>query len=316
MPQLNQPYQTKSAVLFILFNRPDSTKRVFEQIKLAKPTRLYIAADGPRLQFAEDVDLCKQTRETVNTIDWDCEVKTLFNDGNAGCKNAVSAAITWFFSHEEEGIILEDDCLPANSFFRFCDTLLEKYRYDTRIRHITGCNLQFGKQWGDSSYYFSNRTHVWGWASWRRVWRDYDLTLGRYNGDEVKEIMQNIYPDELVAECWANIFKEVKAGKINSWAYPLDFANFFNNGLVIIPNENLISNIGFSTLATHTIEEQSVYASIPLMEIGEITHPIFIVPQKRADLSIINRDFNIAERRRKQNAWHRKTKRWVKAMFK
>ena len=316
MPQLNQPYQTKSAVLFILFNRPDSTKRVFEQIKLAKPERLYIAADGPRENFPDDVRLCIQAREILNETDWGCEVKTLLREENLGCKYGVSAAINWFFEQEEEGIILEDDCLPANSFFKFCDTLLDKYRHDTRIRHITGCNLQLGKKWGDTSYYFSNRTHVWGWASWRRVWDDYDITLGKYNGDEVKGMMQNIYPDELVAERWANIFKQVKAGKINSWAYPLDFANFFNNGLVIIPNENLISNIGFSTGATHTIEQESVYANIPLMEIGEITHPVFMIPQKQADLCIINRDFNIAEQRRKQNAWHRKTKGWVKVMFK
>ena len=164
-------YQTKSAVLFVVFNRPDTTKRVFEAIRLAKPKRLYITTDGPRPNMPDDVQLCKQTREIVSVVDWDCEVKTLFREENAGCKNGVSAAINWFFDHEEEGIILEDDCLPANSFFKFCDTLLEKYRYDTRVRHITGCNLQFGKKWGDASYYFSNLTNGWGWASWRRAWR-------------------------------------------------------------------------------------------------------------------------------------------------
>jgi hypothetical protein len=127
------PYQTKSAVLFLIFNRPDTTLKVFEQIRIAKPSRLYVAADAPRQGISSDVQLCKQTRAIVKNIDWECEVKTLFNKKNAGCRDGVSAAITWFFDNEEEGIILEDDCLPANSFFEFCDTLLEKYRSDTRI---------------------------------------------------------------------------------------------------------------------------------------------------------------------------------------
>jgi len=309
-------YQTKSAVLFVVFNRPETTGRVFEQIRIAKPKRLYIAADGPRPGSPGDGLLCRQTREIFSAIDWDCELKTLFREENAGCKYGVSAAINWFFSNEEEGIILEDDCLPANCFFKFCDILLKKYRYDARIRHITGCNLQFGKKWGDGSYYFSNRVHVWGWASWRRVWDDYDLSMDRYDIAEVKKQFKNIYDDDLVVETWAGIFNGVKTGKINSWAYSLDFANFFNNGLVIIPNENLISNIGFSNNATNTLNENSLYANIPLTEIDEIIHPRFILPQKDADLSIINRDFNIAGRRRKQNRVHKKIQRWFKSKFK
>ncbi len=317
MPQLYKtPYQTKSAVLFLIFNRPDTTHRVFEQIRAAKPKRLYIAADAPRPNKPEDELLCERAREIVSLIDWDCELKTLFRNKNAGCRDAVSAAVTWFFDQEEEGIILEDDCLPANSFFKFCDMLLDKYREDTRIRHITGCNLQQGKKWGDSSYYFSNRTHVWGWAGWRRVWKEYDKSLIKYDSVEIKEKLRNIYEDPLVVESWATIFNEVKAGKINSWAYPLDFINFFNNGLVIIPNENLISNIGFKEGATNTVTEDSVYANIPLAEMDEITHPLFVVPEKQADLFIINNDFDIETKRRKQKSVRKKVKRWAKSMFK
>ncbi|WP_295800465.1 nucleotide-diphospho-sugar transferase [Mucilaginibacter sp.] len=309
------PYQTKSAVLFVIFNRPDTTARVFEQIRAAKPARLYIAADAPRPNNATDKLLCKQTRAIVDRIDWDCELKTLFNETNRGCRQGVSAAVTWFFDNEEDGIILEDDCLPSNSFFKFCDNLLEKYRDDTRIRHITGCNLQLGKKWGEYSYYFSNRVHIWGWASWRRVWNDYDLHLSKYHEPEIRERLQNIYQDPLVVESWLNIFKDVKAGKVNSWAYPLDFINFFNNGLVIIPNENLISNIGFGGDATNTLSTESVYANLPVAEIDEITDPVFILPEKRADLTIINRDFKIEEQRRKQNALKRRVKRWFVSSF-
>lgn len=311
----NTPYKTKSAVLFVIFNRPDTTERVFEQIRAAQPKRLYIAADAPRPNFPEDKALCKQAKDIVKHIDWECDVKTLYKKQNVGLKEGVSSAVTWFFKHEEEGIILEDDCLPANSFFKFCDTLLEKYRDDTRIRHITGCNFQQGKKWGNSSYYFSNRTHVWGWASWKRVWKDYDLNLNKYNKNEVRQQLLNIYNEPLIAENWANIFNQVKAGKINSWAYPLDFINFFNNGLVIIPNENLITNIGFGSNATNITYNKSVFDHIPVTEIDEITHPIFILPEKKADLFIMNYNFQIDEKKRRQNILKGEFKKLMKLMM-
>jgi hypothetical protein len=314
MPSANNSthlYQTESAVLFVIFKRPETTKLVLEQIRIARPKKLYIAADGPRPGLNDEKLLCEQTREVVSKIDWECTVKTKFNETNEGCKQGVSAAINWFFNNEPEGIILEDDCLPANSFFKFCDTLLAKYRYDTRVRHITGCNLQFGKKWGDGSYYFSNRTHVWGWASWKRAWDDYDINLSNYDSIQITPVFTNIYHDDLVAEAWANIFQQVKAGTVNSWAYPLDFVNFFNNGLVIIPNQNLISNIGFDSKATNTLDKGSVYANIPLEEMNEICHPVFIVPQKQADLYIINQDFDIDKKRRKRNSVKQTIKRFI-----
>ncbi|SDR95166.1 hypothetical protein SAMN05216490_0262 [Mucilaginibacter mallensis] len=304
-------YKTKSAVLFVIFNRPDTTLKVFEQIKLAQPPRLYIAADAPRADVPEDKLLCEQARAIIDMIDWACDVKTLFNKQNAGCKKGVSSAVTWFFNNEEEGIILEDDCLPANSFFKFCDTLLDKYRDDYRIRHITGCNLQHGKKWGNNSYYFSNMTFVWGWASWKRVWDDYKK-LDNYNYEEVKEQLGNIFGEPLLVDSWLNIFEEVKAGKLNSWGYQLDFVNFFNNGLTIVPNDNLISNIGFGPAATHTLQANSLNANVPVTEITEITHPVFVLPEKQADMCILNRDFNIEERKRRQNLLRRKVKRWFK----
>jgi len=309
------PYQAKSAVLFLIFNRPDTTFEVFEQIRTAKPPRLYIAADGPRENNENDALLCEQAREVVAKVDWDCELKTLFKDENQGCRDSVSDAVTWFFDHEEEGIILEDDCLPANSFFLFCDTLLEKYRDDTRIRHITGCNFQKGNKHGDASYYFSNRIHVWGWASWRRVWKDYDKSLEKYSSEQISDTMANIYKDPLVVETWTNIFEDVKAGAINSWAYPLDFVNFFNNGLVIIPNQNLIKNIGYGPDATHTQIVDEFHERNPLQEIDEITHPVFIVPNKQADLFIIDRDFGLEERRLKERALKTRMKRWLRTVF-
>ncbi len=308
----HQHYQTKSAVLFIIFNRPDTTAKVFAQIKTARPARLYIAADGPRDSYPQESELCEQTRKIAQQIDWDCEVKTLFREKNMGCKQAVSSAINWFFDNEEEGIILEDDCLPSHSFFRFCDELLDKYRLDTRIRHISGCNLQRGHIWGNSSYYFSNMTHVWGWASWKRVWKDYDVTLSQYKENEVKEKLADIFDDPLIVESWHHIFKEVKAGKIDTWDYQLGLINFFNNSLSVIPNYNLVSNIGFGENATHSTDTASLFANIPLAEINDITHPLYILPEKRADIFTLNYFFNVEQRRGRQNPVTKKIKRWLK----
>lgn len=293
----NELYHTKSAVLFLIFNRPDVTSKVFEAIRTAKPARLYIAADGPRAERSNEAALCAETRRIATEIDWDCQLQTLFRNENLGCKNAVSSAIDWFFSKEEEGIILEDDCLPANDFFLFCDTLLEKYRTDTRVRHISGCNLQFGNIRGNASYYFANMTHVWGWASWRRAWKDYDKDLKRFQEEDVEKQLKKIFEDRIIVETWTEIFSMVKADKIDTWDYQLGFTNFFNNGLTAIPNANLITNIGFRDDATHTFSADNPNANIPLGSLSEITHPVYFLPEKDADFYTLNIDFNVEQRR-------------------
>ncbi|WP_207424486.1 FkbM family methyltransferase [Desertivirga brevis] len=302
----------KSPVLFLIFNRPEQTKLVFDRIREAKPTKLYIAADGPRPERNE-LDSCKATRDIVKHIDWQCEVKTLFREENLGCKEAVSSAIDWFFQNEEEGIILEDDCLPSNDFFRFCDTLLEKYRFDSRIRHISGCNLQHGRFRGDHTYYFSNMTHVWGWASWRRVWKDYDKNLSNYEDHEVFSRFIAIFREPLIAESWTNIFKMVKAGEIDTWDYQLTLINFFNHSLSIIPNYNLITNIGFGENATHTFTTDDPNARIPLSSLPEqILDPRYFLPQIEADYYTLNLDFDLEARKERILKEAAKRKGWIK----
>lgn len=317
---INRSYKTKSPLLFIVFNRPDTTIRIFEKIKEAKPARLYIAADGPRENRSKEQSLCTQVRQITEQVDWDCTVKTLFRETNLGCKNAVSSAIDWFFQNEEEGIILEDDCLPANDFFFFCDELLIKYRHDTRVRHICGCNLQQGNIRGSASYYFANMTHVWGWASWKRVWKDYDKDLSLYGEDEVSKQMSKIFEEPLIVETWTDIFKSMKLNKIDTWDYQLAFINFFNNGLTAIPNTNLISNIGFREDATHTSSPLDYNANIPLGALKELTHPKYFLPEKEADYFTLYNDFEIYNRKTEIEAKIKKNKRlkyrlkrWIKS---
>jgi hypothetical protein len=168
-------------ILFLIFNRPDTTQKVFNEIRKIKPRQLFVAADGPREDHPEDKEKCEQTRKIIDQVDWDCEVKTLFRDKNLGCKHAVSGAINWFFKNVEQGIILEDDCLPDQSFFGFCQELLNKYKNNKQIFNISGNNFQDGMWRGDGSYYFSKYFHCWGWATWADRWQNYfDIKMKNY----------------------------------------------------------------------------------------------------------------------------------------
>jgi hypothetical protein len=305
-------YQTKSPVLFLIFNRPDTTLQVFEQIRLAKPSKLYVAADGFRSEKIEEEALCKETRSILNQIDWDCDVKTLFRDKNLGCKYAVSSAIDWFFENEEQGIILEDDCLPHNDFFQFCDKLLEKYQNDHRIMHIGGTNFHSNVQWGAATYYFSNLVNVWGWASWRRAWQKYNVELQDYTAIDSFENFNKIFGHKLIANCWATIFQRLIDKKINTWDYQWTITVMLNNGLSIMPNLNLIQNIGFGENATHTKNSKEInsVSNLKTFPISKWSHPIVILPEKKADLITMYREFRIKKLKRKN--LFRKIKFWKK----
>ncbi|WDF55168.1 nucleotide-diphospho-sugar transferase [Mucilaginibacter sp. KACC 22063] len=305
-------YQTQSAVLFMVFNRPVLTRQVFEAISKVKPQRLYIAADGPRPAVENEASVCEQVKVIATNVNWNCEVKTLFRNENLGCRDAVSSAIDWFFENEEEGIILEDDCLPGEDFFRFCDTMLYYYRNDTRIRHVGGSNLQQGKQWGNGSYYFSNLTHVWGWASWRRVWQSYDKKLSWYTEADLRNVLVNIFSEPVIINAWLQIFNELKEGKIDTWDYQLTLINFLNNSLSVLPNVNLISNVGFGKDATHTVQTQHPYANQAIGVLGEIVHPHYVVPQKQADYATLAFDFEVERIKKKQSRLDRRIRRWLK----
>lgn len=274
---------TDVPVLFLVFNRPDLVERTFQAIRSAKPGRLFVASDGPRPGRIEDRKNCEQSRAIVEKIDWDCEVKTLFRETNLGCRVAVSTAIAWFFSQVEEGIILEDDCLPNNSFFRFCSQLLERYREDERVMCITGNNFQNGHRRGSADYYFSIYNHIWGWATWRRAWDLYDP-----NASSFKELDRDFlfegFLRENVAEYWRNLFRSIDKPGFNTWDYQWTFACWANSGLTITPNVNLVSNIGFDERATHTKDTNSSSSCLPCHAIDfPLKHPKHIVRDVVAD---------------------------------
>ncbi|MCG3164359.1 MAG: hypothetical protein POELPBGB_00113 [Bacteroidia bacterium] len=243
---------------------------------------LFIAADGSRDEKKGEAEKCKEVRKVAQLVDWPCEVKTLFRDKNLGCKIAVSSAINWFFENVEEGIILEDDCLPNQSFFKFCEELLERYRENEKIVCINGSNFQFGNKRGNASYYFSIYSNIWGWASWRRVWKNYDVNMNKLDDFKRSGKINKFMKHNKEREYWIKKFDAVKSGEINTWDYQLFFAFLIMDGVSVSPNSNMISNIGFGDQATHTNEESKI-SNIPLQKISKIKHPQKIRINYQAD---------------------------------
>jgi len=274
-------FNKETAILLIIFNRAGTTQQVFKQIRSVKPKRLYVAADGPRNKhnYVE----CEKARSVLSYIDWDCQLFKLYQKENLGCDTHCYNAISWFFEQESEGIVLEDDCVPSISFFAFCSTLLEKYRNDERIGHITGGNYQFGIKRGEGSYYFSNLTYVGGWAGWRRVWKNIQLNNNNYDVFNKLDYLHYLPSHAPFYSHWSKYFHLANHRTDMCWDFRYAYNNLINNRLSINPNSNLITNIGCYNKATHYIENYP-FADIKNEEIENIIHPDFVLPDIEADM--------------------------------
>lgn len=268
-------------VLFIIFRRPETTLRVFEAIRAAQPTRLFVAADGPRNGKEGEAELCQQTRAIIRGVDWPCEVVTRFQEENQGIKKGVAGAISWFFTQVDEGIILEDDCLPHPDFFPYCTALLERYRNDPRIFHIGGVNFQPKVRTQPGSYYFSRYNHVWGWATWRRAWEKYrpefeGLEAFVHDADE-----RQFWDSPLERRYWIRTFTATRTGRVVTWDYQWKYTLWVEGGLGITPESNLVVNVGFGDGATNTSDRQGNHKERALEPLA------VLVPNDTVDRHII-----------------------------
>ncbi len=271
-----EEFRLTTPVTFIIFNRPDTTQKVFDAIRLAKPEKLLLIADGPRDGRPGEREKCEQTRKIVENIDWECEVLRNYSDINMGCKKRVSSGLNWVFENVEESIILEDDCLPDPSFFRYCQELLEKYRDDERVMVISGDNMLFEKNMQEHSYYFTKYVHIWGWATWRRAWKLYDVNIELWPKANEKGLLLGIV-DKLELYQWKNNLNSVYAENFDTWDYQWVFSIWMQSGLSIAPGKNLISNIGFNQDATHT-HGASIYSNMQTEPLTfPLKHPPYII---------------------------------------
>jgi hypothetical protein len=269
----------KTPVAFLIFKRPDTTEKVFEVIRQAKPPKLLVVADSPRTDRPGEAEKCAAARAIIERVDWECEVLKNYSDINLGCKHRVSSGLDWVFEQVDEAIILEDDCLPHPTFFRFCEELLDYYRDDKRIMGIYGYNFCRGvHRRNEHSYYFSRLTPIWGWATWRRAWKYYDVTMKLWPMVKEDNWLRDVLRNERVTKIWTNTFQEVYEGKIDTWDYQWLFACWMQSGLSVISSANLISNCGFNAEATHTTDPDSIQANAPLEAMNfPLQHPSFII---------------------------------------
>lgn len=272
----------ETPVLFCVFNRPDLTRRVFDAIAQQRPRKLLLACDGPRQTKSQDELLVAETRAVLERIDWPCDVETFFRQKNQGCRTQMADAITWGFSRHERLIILEDDCLPGPSFFTFCEKLLDHYATDERVMMISGDNFQPVRR-SERSYYFSNYAHIWGWASWRRAWTNYDLEMTSWPVFRDQELLREFACCDNEYHYWTDVFDRQHAGSIETWDYSWAFACWKHRGYTILPETNLVSNIGFRSDGTHTTDAEHHLANQPVGTVDFITHPSVVARDAIAD---------------------------------
>lgn len=292
--KLNKP------VAFIVFNRPDTTRRVFEHIRAARPPRLLIIADGPRASRPGEAQRCADTRAVAQQVDWPCEVETDFSEANLGCRRRVASGIDWVFSRVTEAIILEDDCLPHPSFFRYCAELLDRYRDDPRVGMIAGTRLHAAGATGEASYFFSKYASIWGWATWRRAWARYDHSAANW-----PELRRSGAFEALTStrerRYWEQAFEGVHRRAIDTWDYQWTLTCWCESMLSVVPRDNLISNIGFGPDATHTTSVGR-YANLPTTAMAfPIVHPPLILASRAADAAFAAAAFG--------ESWRAKLKR-------
>lgn len=300
----------KLPVLFLIFNRPEPTRRSFERIRMAKPPKLFVAADGPRKHIRGEVELCEATRKIVDSVDWDCKLEVLFRSENLGCGIAVSSAISWFFDHVEEGIILEDDCMAHPAFFRYCHKLINDYRDQDEIMMISGVNLLPLEHQDKSKYHMSRFPLVWGWATWKRAWLKFDGQMCKL-GNLIRDGSWKDFDDDLdVSYYWMRCF--CRCSQINTWDYQWVFSILINRGIVINAGVNLIENIGIGEDSTHTSE--GVARPLTTIEIGDfekLTEPVGSEVDMEFDRLIgeIVMDIHFTSRRNSFLRWRKRLRR-------
>lgn len=279
--------KTTPPVIFIIFNRTDTTRQVFEMIRSASPKKLLVIADGPRADRPGEAEQCAATRAIIDDVDWDCEVHRNFAETNMTIRVRISSGLAWAFDLVDRAIILEHDCLPSQSFFDYCADLLDRYENDERVMMISGQNHLFGRAHTAESYYFSRYPHVmWGWATWRRAWANYDLNMTHWPEFRDRKLFDQYFRKMRERYYWESVFQyTVYNGRLDTWDYQWFYSMWANSGLCATPARNLVRNIGLDAQATHThTKYDSIYSSMSAAELDlPLSHPTTVIANSDKD---------------------------------
>ena len=267
----NELRMNKIPILILAFNRADHVVRMMESIKSYRPNKLYLECDGPREHKEGEKNAVLETRQAMlNAIDWPCEVKTLFRKKNFGCANAVYDAISWFFKNEEYGIIVEDDIVLSQDFFKLCEELLPRYANEDRIMEISARNQSYRTDI-NNTYVYAQCYHCWGWASWRRAWKHMDMTMTAANNISIAFLIKRLgfFRGCMMFYYFKSAHKHITT--FNSWATRWYLSILYKDGLVIVPGVNLALNIGMDGGAHYEKNNEDPYADLKL---GNLEWPI------------------------------------------
>jgi hypothetical protein len=271
-------------VVLLIYKRPETTRKVLEVLSKVNPGKLFIIADGASKDSIDEINQVKRTRDLIEKIDWQCDLYKNYSEEHLGLRRRVVSGLNWVFDREENAIILEDDCVPDISFFQFCKELLNHYSDDERIMVISGDNYQKGRRRTPYSFYFSRYNHCWGWATWKRAWEYYDDEISLWPQIRDEGWLRDIFgKNNNVEKYWTRIFNSVYDNEIESWAYRWTYSCWMQSGLTILPNVNLVTNIGFGDQATHTRYKTSK-ADQPRFSIQfPLNYPPYIIRDVKAD---------------------------------
>ncbi len=277
----------ENAVAICIYNRPELTRRVLETIRNVRPARLLVIGDGPNPDRVDDAARVAACRQLLETVDWDCDVETCYARQNMGCRLRMGTGLTWAFSRAQRLIILEDDCLPNVDFFPFMNQMLDRYADDPRVMMVSGNNFlpaamrsSLAEQ---ASYRFSRWTHIWGWASWRRAWEKFDDRIRCWPSVRETGFLKEWTDSAVERDHWKGVFDRLHQGQIDTWDFSWMYACWINHGLTIQPCVNLVSNIGFGSDATHTVDAASPLSKMPTGRMGPLIHPAEIRRDQTAD---------------------------------
>ncbi len=283
-------WRLTTPVALFAFNRPDTTRRVFDQIRAVEPPKLFVVADGPRDGHPSDENRCRDVREIVSEVDWPCEVYTTFRDRNLGLPRSVYEGLDWVFGTVSEAIILEDDTLPNEDFFRFCETLLDRYRGDDRVMSINGTNRLHRWKADSQSHHFVTWQDVWGWASWSDAWAEYDPDIPEWSDPEVRARIRDHVADDERFAYHSDLFDSLSEGGVTGWSRAWRFAMFRNGGLSAVPSRNLVSNVGFDDRGHYATDPESPLANLPRHELSfPLDRRRSVVPDRAFERTLFDR---------------------------
>lgn len=284
-------------VVLVIFNRPDKTRQVVEQLRTVNPEKVLVIADGPRADHPDDEERCAAARDVIESVDWNGDILREYAETNLGLKRRLQTGLNWVFDTVDQAIILEDDCLPSESFFRFCECMLDEFADDDRVMDICGTN-HLGT-WNSESqdYLLTKFGGIWGWATWASRWDEYDPEMRQWESPEVRSRVRDFYGGGKEYAYIKRVFDRTSAGDINTWDFQWKFSRVINNASTIIPSKNLVTNVGFGEGATHTTEADHPLASIPRYDMN--------FPLRRNPTMVPDNDYDRSYYRHRHTIWER-----------